>query len=460
MNNEVILIIDDKPNIREVLSDYLKNKGFSVESCENAEIALENIQKILPDLIVTDLKMPGIDGIKLMNEVRNIDPNIPVILITAFGTISSAVEAMKAGAYDYLTKPIDYNRLRILIRRALDQKKISSENKYLKEKLEDKYSLNNLVGKSSAMEKLFTLIKTVSSSNSAVLIQGECGTGKELIAQAIYHNSLRKEKPLVVVDCAALPEGLLESELFGYERGAFTGALCKKKGRLEFAHQGTLFLDEIGEMSPSLQAKLLRVLQEKQFIRLGGLETIKIDFRLIASTNRDLNEEIAKGGFRSDLYYRLNIINIQVPPLRERREDIPLLIERFIDKFSCRDGKRIKTVSPEAMEYMIQYNWPGNVRELENSIERLMVVSESELISAEQLPGEILKTSIVIKEPTKIKQKGYDLKEIEKDMVVKALKDADWNKSKAARLLHIDRTALYNRIKKYGISIPEKNKKQ
>jgi len=285
MNREVVLVIDDKPNIREVLSAILENEGYGVETCESAEKALEKIPKILPDLILTDLKMPGIDGIELMKSVKAIDTHMPVILITAFGTITSAVEAIKAGAYDYLTKPIDYERLKILIKRALNEKEISTENRYLKEELEIKYSLNNLLGKSSVMRRLFSLIQTVSSSNSSVIIQGESGTGKELIAKAIHYNSMRREKPFVVVDCSALPEGLLESELFGYEKGAFTGAISRKKGRIELADKGTLFLDEIGEMGIPLQVKLLRVLQEKQFVRVGGLETIKIDFRLIASTN-------------------------------------------------------------------------------------------------------------------------------------------------------------------------------
>jgi len=316
MSKEIILVIDDKPNIREVLCAILENEGYQVVTCKNAEESLEIVRRVSPDLIVTDLKLPDQDGITLTRDVKQIDPTLPVLLITAFGTISSAVEAIKAGAYDYLTKPIDYERLKLLIKRVLDQKRINLENRFLKEELENKYRLDNLVGKGNTMRKLFNLIKNVAPSNSNVLIQGECGTGKELIARALYNLSGRKGKPLIVVDCSALPEGLLESELFGHEKGAFTGADTRKKGRIELAHQGTLFLDEIGEMSLPLQAKLLRVIQERQFVRLGGLETVKIDFRLIASTNRNLKEEVARGAFRSDLYYRLNVIDITVPPLR------------------------------------------------------------------------------------------------------------------------------------------------
>ena len=457
MNREVVLVIDDKPNIREVLSAILENEGYGVETCESAEKALEKIPKILPDLILTDLKMPGIDGIELMKSVKAIDTHMPVILITAFGTITSAVEAIKAGAYDYLTKPIDYELLKILIKRALNEKKISTENRYLKEELEIKYSLNNLLGKSSVMQRLFSLIQIVSSSNSSVIIQGESGTGKELIAKAIHYNSMRKEKPFVVVDCSALPEGLLESELFGYEKGAFTGAISRKKGRIELADKGTLFLDEIGEMGIPLQVKLLRVLQEKQFVRVGGLETIKIDFRLIASTNRDLKAEVAKGNFRSDLYYRLNVINIQAPSLRDKKEDIPLLVESFLKKYSIRDGKKVKSVSPEVMNCLIQYNWPGNVRELENCLERLIVICQDDMITLKCLPEEMFGEKS-IKNFFVSRKENYTLDEIEKDAVEKALEKAKWNKSQAAKLLNIDRKALYNRIKKYNILMPSETK--
>ncbi len=452
MNKEVVLVIDDKPNILEVLSGILSEEGYEVKTCGKAEEALENIGEILPDIVVTDLKMPKLNGLELMRRIREIDNHIPVILITAYGTVSSAVQAIKEGAYDYLTKPIDYDRLKILIKRALNERRISEENIYLKQELEEKYSLNNnVIGRSNIIQKVFNLVNTVASSNSNILILGESGTGKELIARAIYYSSLRKDKQLVVVDCSALPEGLLESELFGHEKGAFTGAVYKKRGRIELADGGTLFLDEIGEMSPKIQAKLLRVLQEKQFVRVGGLEPIKVDFRLIASTNKDLKTEVNEGKFRSDLYYRLNVITIKIPPLRERKEDIPLLIDFFLRKFCTREGKNIKSVSPEVMDCLINYDWPGNVRELENCVERLVVVCQSDFINLEYLPEEFIgkdygKKSFIIP------SENYTLPEIEKEVVKKTLEKTNWNNSLAAKLLNIDRKALYNRIKKYNIT--------
>ena len=453
MNKETVLVIDDKPNIREVLSTILRDDGYTVRTCESSEKALEMVAEILPDVVVTDLRIPGMDGIELMKEIRNLNAHMPVILVTAYGTISSAVEAIKAGAYDYLTKPIDYERLKILIRRALKQNKLNDENSYLKKELKQRYSLNNILGKSNSIQKLFNLIMTIAGSNANVLIQGECGTGKELIAKAIHFNSLRKDEQLVVVDCSALPEGLLESELFGHEKGAFTGAFSRKKGRIELSAGGTLFLDEIGEMSLPLQAKLLRVLQEKQFTRVGGLETIDVDFRLIASTNRNLKEEVGRKRFRSDLYYRLKVITVKVPPLRERREDIPLLADHFLAGFCQRDGKRIKRISPEVMNYLIKYDWPGNVRELENCIERIVVVCASDTISVEHLPEELIDN----KDRKRIfAQPGdtFNLGTMERDLIERALANTSWNKSMAARLLNIDRKALYNRIQKYNIIKP------
>lgn len=455
VNKEVILVIDDKPNIREVLSTILREEGYEVKTCETSAKALEVIAEILPDVIVTDLKMPGMNGIDLMKEIKKFHTDIPVILITAYGTISSAVEAMKAGAYDYLTKPMDYDRLKILIRRALDQNRIHSENIYLKQELEERYSLNNILGKSSVMQKLFNLIKTIADSDANVLIQGECGTGKELIARAIHYNSQRKDHPLAVVDCSALPEGLLESELFGYEKGAFTGALSRKKGRIEMADGGSLFLDEIGEMSASLQAKLLRVLQGKQFTRVGGLEPVNVDFRLIACTNRNLKDEVAKQTFRSDLYYRLNVITVKVPPLRERKEDIPLLTDHFLETFCQRDGKSIKTLAPEVLNCLIRYDWPGNIRELENCLERLVVVCQEDVITMEYLPEELLEKSNDMRKFIRLEaDEDFNFYEREKKLIEKALEKTNWNKSLAAKLLKIDRKALYNRIEKYNLTRP------
>jgi len=327
----------------------------------------------------------------------------------------------------------------------------------MKEKLKEKYSLNSLIGKSSAMQKVFNLVSTVAPSSSNVLILGESGTGKELIARALYYGSLRKDRQLVVVDCSALPEGLLQSELFGHEKRAFTGATNKKMGRIELADGGTLFLDEIGEMTPKIQAKLLRVLQEKQFVRVGGLKPIKVDFRLIASTNRDLKKEVAEANFRADLYYRLNVITVKMPPLREKKEDIPLLIDFFLEKYCNKEKRKIKSIMPEVMQSLINYDWPGNVRELENCIERLVIVCQSDSISPEYLTEELIEKDYC-KKAFIIPDENYDLQEIEKTVIQRTLEKTSWNKSLAAKLLNINRKALYNRIEKYNIarSYPKK----
>lgn len=449
MNEGNILIVDDKPNIREVFSNILKEEGYEVNSCESSEKAIKLIEDIFPDVVITDIKMPGMDGIELMKKIKDININIPVILITAYGSISSAVESIKEGAYDYLTKPVDYDRLKILVKRAINEKKITCENLYLKQELEKKYILNNIIGSSNLMKKVLNLAKTVAVSDSNILILGECGTGKELIAKAIHFNSLRKKGQFVIVDCSALPDELLESELFGYEKGAFTGASCRKKGRIELAESGTLFLDEIGEMSLRLQAKLLRVLQEKSFIRVGGLSSVKINFRLIAATNKNLEKEIENNIFRSDLYYRLNVITIKLPPLRDKKEDIPILIDHFIKKYCKREKVKTKIISPELFDCLMQYSWPGNVRELENCIERLIVICKDDIISKEYLSDEIIKCkNDNIFETI---DKNYTLNEIEKLAVENALKATNWNKAKAAKLLNVDRKVLYNRIKKYSI---------
>ena len=448
--NEKILIVDDKINIRMVLKGILENLGYQVSDAENGKSALDLIEEYHPDLVLTDLKMDGMDGIELTKRIRDIDPALPVIIMTAYGSISSAVDAIKSGGYDYITKPIDYDLLEIKMNRALSEMKIKNENLDLREKLKDKWGLDRIIGKSQVMQKMFKLIKTVSPVDSSVLIEGECGTGKELIARSIYTNGRRSSAPFTVVDCSSLPAGLLESELFGYEKGSFTGALARKKGRIELADKGTLFLDEIGEMSLELQAKLLRVLQEKQIQRIGGLETVNVDFRLITATNRDLKKEVSEKRFRSDLYYRLNVITIKAPSLRERKEDIPLLVESFIEEFSKKNDVSPKKVSPLLMEKFMEHDWPGNVRELENCIERLMVISSGDFLDVDSFFTEQDPLS-----PDRCSERGsLNLFEIERDVLVEALEKAEWNKSRAAKLLDIDRKALYNRIKKYNIIVP------
>ncbi len=462
-NGETILIIDDKRNILEVLKGYLENEGYNIVTCSNGEKAIELFKESSPDIILTDFKLPGINGIELIKEIHSYDEELPVIVFTAYGSISSAVEAIKVGGYDYLTKPLDYDLLKIRIRRALDEKKIKMENRFLREELDEQYSMDNLIGKSEPMKRLFSIIRTAAPSSSNILIEGEYGTGKELIAKAIHNLSPRKDKPLITVDCSALPENLLESELFGFEKGAFTGAVNRKQGRIELAAGGTLFLDEIGEMGPNLQAKLLRVIQEKNITRLGGLAPIKVDFRLIAATNRNLAEETKRGNFRGDLFYRLNVIKIEAPPLRDRKEDIPLLVKHFMEKISKRENKPPKRMSPGVIEVFYNYDWPGNVRELENCIERMFILSEGELITEDYLPGEIREYTRGKVKPTTRRsiqgsagekdtlKNGVNLEEIEREAIVRALEIASGNKSKAAKLLNIHRKALYNRLKKYGL---------
>ena len=454
--NEHILVVDDKANIRMVLRGILENSGYEVKEADNGKSALEELSEFVPDIVLTDLKMDEMDGIELTKKIMEKYPSLPVIIMTAYGSISSAVDAIKSGGYDYITKPIDYDLLKIKIKRAFEEKAIKKENRELKARLDEGWSLDRIIGKSPAMQKLFSLIKTVAPVDSGVLIEGESGTGKELIARSVYINSRRKDGPFVVVDCSSLPAGLLESELFGYEKGAFTGAAARKQGRIELANNGTLFLDEIGEMSLELQAKLLRVLQEKQIQRIGGLETVDVDFRLIAATNRDLAFEVEERQFRSDLYYRLNIINIKVPPLRERKEDIPLLAENFIKRTAEKNRLAEKKISPALMEKLMSHSWPGNVRELENCIERLMVISRGDMMDSDFFKSDAEEHAHEgYRKSVKNIGESYDLFEIEKKVLLEALEKADWNKSKAARLLNIDRKALYNRIKKYNITIPD-----
>jgi len=441
----MILICDDKANIRELLKDFFEEKSFSTVTSGSGEEALNVVIEEKPDIVVTDYKLPGISGIELIESIHRINKELPVIVITAFGSIPNAVEAMRRGATDYLTKPIDYDLLLFVVGKALNQRKIYEQNNALMNELKSVYGVQNLIGKSPKMESLYRMIHTVSTSSTNVLIQGECGTGKELITKTIHYTSRRREKSLAVVDCAALPDTLLESELFGYEKGAFTGAAVRKKGRIEMADGGTLFLDEIGEMSLSLQAKLLRVIQEKKFHRIGGLIPVEVDFRLIAATNKDLREEVAAGNFRSDLYYRLNVVTLFAPPLRERKSDIPLLVDHFIDKICKRDGIMRKMVTDDVIKELVAHNWPGNIRELENCVERMILFSGGDTIFSSFLESSSLYTRGVHV------PRELDLNIIEKETVLRALEESGWNKVEAAKLLNIGRKALYNKIRKFEI---------
>ena len=453
--NEIVLIVDDKQNIRMILRGILEASGYRVVDAQDGDKALELVMSESPDIVLTDLKMDGMDGIELTKKIKDIDPELPVIVITAYGSISSAVDVIKSGGYDYLTKPVDYDLLKLKVARALDEKNRKIENKILKGNLEENWKLDRITGRSPSMLKLFSLIKTVAPAESNILIQGESGTGKELIARSIFINSKRSSNPFVVLDCSSIPAGILESELFGYEKGAFTGADARKMGRIETANTGTLFLDEIGELSLELQAKLLRVIQEKQIVRVGGLAHKDVDFRLIAATNRNLKEEVTAGRFRSDLYYRLNVIKIKAPPLRERKEDIPLLASVFVKKYAEINNTKEKTIPKPILSVFMAYDWPGNVRELENCIERLMVVSPEEELSELFLPEEIIQGKINCDSYEIRPGNGTGMFDAEKRLIVRALADAKGNKAKAARILKIGRKALYNRLKKYNLDVPE-----
>jgi len=389
-NNKTLLIVDDEPNIRRVLTAVFEKAGYRVLTAENGRKALDVVSSE-PDVnvMICDLIMPDLNGVEVLKSAKEINPQLSVVMITAHGTIKTAVDAMKLGAFDYITKPFDMDEIKLVVKNAAERSELLEENIHLKQELKSRYSFEGIIGSSSKMQEVFKIVERVANSNATVLIRGESGTGKELIARAIHYNSPRAARPFIAVSCAALPETLLESELFGYEKGAFTGAVGQKAGRFELAHQGTLFLDEVPEISPPVQVKLLRVLQEREFERVGGTKTIKVDVRLIAATNRDLEQLVAEGHFRPDLYYRLQVIQVFLPPLRERTEDIPLLVQHFIEKYNKENGKFVKGATDETMELLMKYRWPGNVRELENVIERGVVLADAneDLITPDLLPS-------------------------------------------------------------------------
>lgn len=443
---ETILVVDDEKNYLVVLEALLSEEGYEVLTTPNPSEALDIINHVDLDLVITDMKMPQMDGIVLLEKIKQINPNLPVIMMTAYGTIEKAVEAMKKGAFDYITKPFENEELKLNIRKAANMYHLLKENKLLAQALYSQYQFGNIIGKSKEMRAIFELIRKVSSTKATVLITGESGTGKELVAKAIHYNSPRKNRPFVSVNCGALAETLLESELFGHERGSFTGAIGMRKGRFELAHGGTLFLDEVSEMSPALQVKLLRVLQEKEFERVGGTRTIKVDVRIIAASNQDLKESIKKGTFREDLYYRLNVVHVHLPPLRERTEDIPLLVAHFLRKYTKEMKKGDIKVSERAFHRIYEYPWPGNVRELENAIERAVVLCEQGTIEAYHLPETLQDLSPGIKLPEA-------LEKIEMQLIKQALVRTNYVQAKAARLLGITKSLLQYKMKKYNLSV-------
>ena len=445
-----ILVVDDEEIVRESLCSWLKEDGYQAEAVEDVFKALDIIKKKPWNVLFVDLKMPGMDGLEVMRRAKALQPDVPIIIITAYATVNTAVEAMKEGAYDYLVKPFNPEEISLIIRRLIEKQALLKENIFLRKELKKQFYFQDLISKSRKMQDIFELARTVGKSTSNILILGESGTGKELLARAIHLESLRADTPFVSVSCAALTETLLESELFGHEKGAFTHAISQKKGKFEMANGGTIFLDEIGDIGPKLQLDLLRILQEKEFSRVGGNEVIKVDVRIIAATNRDLKKAIEEGKFREDLYYRLNVISILIPPLRERKEDIPLLVDHFIEKFNIEMKKKIEGISPEALNSIMAYIWPGNVRELENTIERAMVITKGTMINVEDLglPSRAEENSLTCAAPP---SGDKSMKAVEKNHMAKILKENDWNIQRSAEILGIDRVTLYNKIKKYEL---------
>ncbi len=447
-----ILIIDDEKNIREGLAMALEDEGYEILTAGDGKSGLDMALKEDVDLVITDLKMPEISGEEVLQQVISKRPGVPVIVLTGHGTVETAVEAMRVGAYDFLTKPLDLDRLFLLVKRALQNRQLVLQHRELLEQIEKAKSFENIIGKSTSMAKVFEDIKKVAPTKASVLITGETGVGKELIARAIHNLSNRKEKPFVQVHCASFAESLLESELFGHEKGAFTGATQRVRGRFELANEGTLMLDEIGEVNQMIQVKLLRVLQEKKFERVGGSETISVDTRIIAATNRDLEEEIKKGTFREDLYFRLNVVHIHIPPLRERKEDIPLLIASFIKEFAEENGKKISSIEQKARTALYNYDWPGNIRQLQNCIQSAVVMSSDEVIHFEDLPSPLKEkaesSSIVI-------PMGSNMEEAEKQIILQTLENQNNNKTKTADILGIGRRTLHRKLDEYNISEKE-----
>ena len=443
-----ILIAEDDPRILEGLKKFLLKRDYEVLTAPDGARALKTAQKEDVHLIIADLLMPKLDGIQLLKKVKEIKSHIQVILMTAHGTIEKAVEATKEGAYDFLIKPLDLKRMELIIEKALEKESLLEENIELQNKLKDKFGFKNIIGRSSVMKRVFEIIRQVAPRRSNILIYGESGTGKELVANAIHYSSPRASLPFIKVNCSALGEGVLESELFGHEKGAFTGALGKRLGRFELANGGTILLDEVGTISAHLQTKLLRAIQEREFERVGGEKTIKVDVRLITATNIDLKKAVQDGRFREDLYYRLNVVTVTLPPLRERKEDIPFLVDHFIRKYNKENQTRIKGISSRALKYLLRYPWPGNIRELENCIESAMAFASGDSISPEHLP-DYIKTP-AFQESHIFLKIGTPLKEVEKEIILKTLHAMGNSRTRAAKSLEIGVRTIHRKLHEYG----------
>ena len=446
-----ILVVDDEESHRIMLRAVLKDEGYEVVEAADGSEAVRAVEQEPFDLVLLDVRMKTMDGIEALNEIRKISPLIPVLIMTAYASVKTAVEALKAGAFDYLTKPLDIEELKILIEKALELYHLREENLTLKERLGDRFDFSKIIGKSRKMRELFDTLSLVAPTDATILILGESGTGKELVANAIHHNSFRKSQPFIKISCSALPETLLESELFGHERGAFTGAIARREGRFQLAHRGSIFLDEVGEMSPTTQMKLLRVLQEKEFEPLGSVQTLKVDVRVIAATNKDLTQGVKEGRFRDDLFYRLNVVPITLPPLRERKEDIPALAQHFFEVYRDKNQKGLKDISNKTMDLLSRYDWPGNIRELENCLERAVIMARGEVISPADLPPHIQALSGREEGQALDFPSGISLEAVERALILKTLEETGGNRSRAAEILGINRRTLLNKLKEYGM---------
>jgi DNA-binding NtrC family response regulator len=445
-----ILIVDDEASVRDSLYQWFKADGYRVDTAEDAASALKKLQENPWDIILLDIKMPGMDGIELQSRIKQIDKDIVTIIITAYAAVDTAIQALKDGAFDYVTKPVDPDDLSRLIRNAIEKRRLVTENIQLRQQIEELSLPDEVVGESPIMKRVMEMVNTVAKTDSTVMILGESGTGKELIARAIHSRSSRRYFPIITINCGAYPEGLLESELFGHEKGAFTGAMYRRKGKLEMADKGTLFLDEIGNISEKMQMDLLRVIETKNFTRLGGDKAIDVDFRVISATNKDLEKAIKEGSFREDLYYRLNVFSILLPPLRERRTDIPLIAKYFLSKYAQSMNKNVVNFSPQAMEMFVGYDWPGNIREVRNVVERAMVVAQGSQIQVEDI-------SFPFPSPA-APSGGASLEEVERDQILKILNQTKGNIAQAAEILKISRLTIYNKIEKYHLKKDDLNK--
>lgn len=460
MPSSPVLIVDDDASQRRLIEFWLQEEGYSTVVANDGKAGLHTFEERSPCLVIADLRMPEMDGLDLLGRIKDINHDTPVILITAFGTVGNAVDAMKLGAFDYILKPLNPDELKLSVHRALERKQLVDENRYLRDFADTSFRFENLIGHSRKMHDVFDLATQVARRDSTVLIMGESGTGKELLAKAIHQNSLRVAKPFITINCGAIPETLIESELFGHRRGSFTGAVADRAGKFEAANEGTVFLDEIGDLTPSLQVRLLRVIQEREIDKIGYPHPVRINVRMLAATNRNLRTMIEDGQFREDLFYRLSVVTIHLPPLRERRKDIPLLVEHFLKKHCGRYQIPVVSISDEALEILAQYNWPGNVRELENVMEHLVVLNKGDVIRPEYLPTEIRQAKSRIGNISlNLPEEGINLEELEKEILLQALEKHHWHQTNAARYLNITRKTLIYRMEKFGL-VPTSDKSE